>query len=199
MSISAHSLDGFGAEAIVVGGSAGAFDVLGKLLQRLPATSQVPVIVVVHLPARRPSLLPRLFAARCQLPVREPDDKQPVGPGIWFAPPDYHLLVEAQRCFALSIDEPVHFSRPSIDVLFESAARVYGARLLGVVLTGANADGSVGACAIRKLGGVLAVQDPETAEAQEMPKAAIRRAAPQFVGTVEELASMMQMATGGTP
>ncbi|HKP60415.1 MAG TPA: chemotaxis protein CheB [Polyangiales bacterium] len=199
MSTTDQSLAQFRAAAVVIGGSAGAVEVLGKLLPRLPATGQVPVIVIVHLPPRRLSLLPRLFAARCQLPVREPDDKQPVGPGIWFAPPDYHLLIEADHCFALSIDAPVKFSRPSIDVLFESAARVYGAGLLGVLLTGANDDGMLGACAIRKLGGVLAVQDPETAEAQEMPKAAIRRAAPQLVGTVEELASMMHMATGGTP
>ena len=199
MNNAAQSLAQFRADAVVVGGSAGALEVLSKLLPGLPATSQVPVIVVVHLAPRRPSLLPELFARRCQLPVREPYDKQPVEPGIWFAPPDYHLLIEANHCFALSIDAPVKFSRPSIDVLFESAARVYGAGLLGVLLTGANDDGMLGACVIRKLGGVLAVQDPDTAEAQEMPKAAIRRAAPQFVGTVEELASMMLMATGGTP
>jgi two-component system, chemotaxis family, protein-glutamate methylesterase/glutaminase len=189
----------FRADAVVVGGSAGAVEVLGKLLPALPAASQVPVIVVIHLAARRVSLLPKLFASRCQLPVREPDDKQPIGPGIWFAPPDYHLLIEAGRCFALSIDEPVRFSRPSIDVLFESAAQVYGPGLLGVVLTGANDDGALGACTIRKLGGVLAVQDPQEADAGEMPRAAIRRAAPQIVGTVQELASTMIMASGGTP
>jgi two-component system chemotaxis response regulator CheB len=199
MITSPQSLPQFRADAVVVGGSAGAIEVLGQLLPGLSAASQVPVIVVMHLPPRRVSLLPRLFAARCQLPVREPEDKQPIGPGIWFAPPDYHLLVEAGRYFALSIDAPVKFSRPSIDVLFESAAEVYGAGLLGVVLTGANDDAALGACAIRKLGGVLAVQDPQGAEAQEMPRAAIRKAAPQLVGTVRELASMLIVATGGTP
>ncbi|HKU38215.1 MAG TPA: chemotaxis protein CheB [Polyangiales bacterium] len=189
----------FRAQAVVVGGSAGAVEVLGRLLPGLPSDSRVPVIVCVHLAPRRPSLLRQLFAARCRLPVREPDDKQPVGPGIWFAPPDYHLLVESQRCFALSIDQPVKFSRPSIDVLFESAAEAYGPGLLGVVLTGANDDGALGACAIRKLGGVLAVQDPQTAESSEMPKAAIRAASPQFVGSVEELASILITASGGTP
>jgi two-component system chemotaxis response regulator CheB len=193
------SLAQFRAEAVVVGGSAGAIGVLGELLPSLPASCQVPVIVVVHLPPRRASLLPQLFAARCQLPVREPDDKEPIGRGIWFAPADYHLLVDAGRRFALSIDEPIKFSRPSIDVLFESAAQVYGAGLLGVVLTGANDDGASGACAIRKLGGVLAVQDPEDAEAAEMPRAAMKKAAPQIVGTARELATVMVVASGGRP
>jgi two-component system chemotaxis response regulator CheB len=192
-------LSGFRADAVVVGGSAGAVDVLGALLPELPADYAVPVIVVVHLPARRTSLLPPLFAPRCALPVREPEDKQPVGPGVWFAPPDYHLLVEADRTFSLSIDEPVRFSRPSIDVLFESAARAYTSRLLGVVLTGANDDGAEGARAIRRSGGVLAVQSPDTAIASEMPRAAIGRATPQCVGSVQELAAMMIMASGGAP
>jgi two-component system chemotaxis response regulator CheB len=194
-----QALSKFRADAVVVGGSAGAVDVLGTLLPELPADFCLPVIVVVHLPARRTSLLPGLFASRCALPVREPQDKQPIEPGIWFAPPDYHLLIEADHCFALSIDQPVRFSRPSIDVLFESAARAYAARLLAVVLTGANDDGAAGARAIRKLGGVLAVQSPETALASEMPRAAIERSSPQYVGTVQELVGMMILASGGTP
>jgi two-component system chemotaxis response regulator CheB len=190
---------GFRADAIVVGGSAGAVDALGELLRELPANYALPIIIVVHLPARRTSLLPPLFAARCAVPVREPQDKQPIEPGVWFAPPDYHLLVEADRTFSLSIDEPVRFSRPSIDVLFESAARAYGEKLLGVVLTGANDDGAAGACAIRRCGGVLAVQSPETAIASEMPRAAIERSSPQCVGTVHELATIMIIAGGGAP
>jgi two-component system chemotaxis response regulator CheB len=195
----AQSLAQFRAEAVVIGGSAGAVDALGQLLPALGPACTVPVVVVVHLPPRRRSLLPGLFASRCALPVDEPEDKQPITPGIWFAPADYHLLVEADRCFALSIDEPVKFSRPSIDVLFESAARAYGPGLLGIVLTGANDDGAWGACAIRRLGGVLAVQDPGTAESAEMPTAALIQATPQFVGTLKELATMMLIASGGTP
>jgi two-component system chemotaxis response regulator CheB len=199
MNAAQQPLSRFRADAVVVGGSAGAVDVLGVLLPELPADFALPVIVVVHLPARRTSLLPPLFAQRCQLPVREPEDKQPIEPGIWFAPPDYHLLVEADRTFALSIDQPVRFSRPSIDVLFESAAHAYLARLLGVVLTGANDDGAAGARAIRKLGGALAVQSPETALASEMPRAAIEQSSPQWVGTVQELAGVMILASGGAP
>lgn len=199
MNAAAQTLARFHADAVVIGGSAGAVDVLGSLLPGLPVDFPVPVIVVVHLPARRASLLPPLFAQRCKLPVREPEDKQPIEPGIWFAPPDYHLLVEANHTFALSIDQPVRFSRPSIDVLFESAARAYNSRLLGVVLTGANDDGAAGARLIRKLGGVLAVQSPETAVAAEMPRAAIEQSSPQCVGTVKDLASMMLLASGGAP
>jgi two-component system chemotaxis response regulator CheB len=194
-----RALKQFRADAVVVGGSAGAVDVLGTLLPELPADFSLPIIVVVHLPARRTSLLPPLFAQRCALPVREPEDKQPIERGIWFAPPDYHLLVEADHRFALSIDQPVRFSRPSIDVLFESAAHAYTARLLGIVLTGANDDGAAGARTIRRLGGVLAVQSPETALASEMPRAAIAQSSPQYVGTVEELAGMMILASGGAP
>jgi two-component system chemotaxis response regulator CheB len=192
-----RALSSFRAEAVVIGGSAGAVEVLGMLLPEIPATYPLPIIVVVHLPARRASLLPPLFAQRCALAVREPEDKQPVEPGIWFAPPDYHLLVETDHTFALSIDQPVRFSRPSIDVMFESAARAYGSRLLAVVLTGANDDGAAGARAIRKLGGVVAVQSPETALAPEMPRGAIEQASPQWVGSVQELASVMLLASGG--
>lgn len=193
------ALSEFRAEAVVVGGSAGAVDVLGTLLPDLPADFPLPIIVVVHLPARRTSLLPPLFASRCALPVREPEDKQPIERGVWFAPPDYHLLVESDHTFSLSIDRPVRFSRPSIDVLFESAARAYGSALLGVVLTGANDDGARGAQAIRKFGGVVAVQSPDTAVASEMPRAAIERSSPQCVGAVHELAALMILASGGVP
>jgi two-component system chemotaxis response regulator CheB len=189
----------FEADAVVVGGSAGAIEVLGELLPRLPAAFAVPVIVVVHLPPRRASLLPELFTRKCALTVREPEDKQPVTPGIWFAPSDYHLFVEQDRTFALSIDEPVKFSRPSIDVLFESAVRVYAPRLLGLVLTGANEDGALGARAIREQGGLVAVQDPETAFSKAMPLAAIAWAAPQIVASPQELQAVVRSASGGNP
>ena len=199
MTTGTHDLADFRADAVVIGGSAGAVDALGLVLPALPATLALPVIVVLHLPPGRASLLPELFAPRCALPVYEPQDKQPIEPGIWFAPADYHLLVEAERTFALSIDEPVRFSRPSIDVLFESAAEAYGDRLLGILLTGANDDGAAGGCAIRRFGGMFAVQDPETAYASEMPRAAVARAAPQCVAPVKAFAPMIIMASGGTP
>lgn len=175
-------------DAVVVGASAGAVEALNVLLPALPPTLHTPVVVVVHIPSSRPSLLAELFAPKCRLAVREALDKAPIAPAtIWFAPPGYHLLIERDRHFALSIDEPVHYSRPSIDVLFESAADAYDERLLALVLTGANHDGASGAAIIRAKGGFVGVQDPATAAAPTMPALALERAQPQCVGTVHEL------------
>ena len=177
--------------AVVFGASAGAIEALKQILPRVPAATRVPIAVVVHLPPRHPSALVDIFSACCAAPVREAQDKQPTSPGIWFAPPDYHLLFEDDRCFALSVDEPVRYSRPSIDVLFESAARVYGKALVAVVLTGASDDGAQGARAVRDSGGFVVVQDPEAAEAAVMPRAACERAAPQLVATLEQIADLL--------
>lgn len=187
-------------EALVIGASAGAIDALNQLLPAVPADARIPVIVVVHLPPNRPSLLPEVFASRCSARVREPEDKQPIAAGsIWFAPSNYHLLLEVDRSFAFSTDLPVNFSRPSIDVLFESAADVFAARLSCIVLTGANEDGARGASMIRKRGGLLIVQNPESAEAKEMPNAAIARANPQIVATLPVIADLIRLATRAAP
>lgn len=162
-------------QAIVIGASAGAVQALSRILPRLPATYPLPVLVVVHVPAD-PSGLVALFSAKCEIRVREPEDKEPIVPGtVYFAPPGYHLLVEADRSIALSMDEPVLFSRPSIDILFESAADAYGDALVGVVLTGANEDGAKGAEAVMAAGGTMLVQDPADAFAAAMPCAALAR------------------------
>lgn len=177
-------------DAIVIGASAGAVEALGNLLPALPANLDVPVIVVVHVPPNRPSLLVELFAPKCSLSVREAEDKEPIADGtVWFAPPGYHLLIESDRTFALSVDEPVNYSRPSIDVLFESASDVYRERLLALVLTGANQDGAHGAAVVHEAGGLVAVQDPQTASSPTMPALCIARTSPDFVGTLSELAS----------
>jgi two-component system, chemotaxis family, protein-glutamate methylesterase/glutaminase len=177
-------------DAVVVGASAGAVEALGLILPTLPASFAVPLIIVVHIPQNRPSLLVELFAPKCQLPVREAEDKLEVANGtIWFAPPGYHLLIEQQRTFALSLDELVNHSRPSIDVLFESAAEVYGSRLLAMVLTGANHDGAAGAEKVEAAGGLVAVQDPKTAHVSAMPDFALARTKPKMVGTLQELAA----------
>lgn len=162
-------------EAVVIGASAGAVQALSVILPRLPADYPIPVLVVVHVPAE-PSGLPRLFDDKCALDVREPDDKDPIEPGtIYFAPADYHLMVESDRTMALSTDEPVLFSRPSIDILFETAAESYKDGLVGVVLTGANEDGAEGARAVALSGGMVLIEDPETAFAATMPAAALAR------------------------
>ena len=180
-------------DAVVIGGSAGAIDALDTLLPALPASLGAAVIVVIHLPAGRPSLLASIYTGRAGLPVGEAEDKASVAPGVvHFAPPGYHLLVEPDRSFALSIDEPVHFSRPSIDVLFESAAWAYGPRLLGVLLSGASADGADGLAAIARAGGLCWVQAPETAASPFMPTAALRRTPAARVLAPNEMAEALR-------
>ena len=167
-----------GYAAIVVGGSAGGIDALMELLPALPATLQAAVLVVLHLPRDRRSLLVEIFQPRCALPMREAQDKDAITPGsVSFAPPDYHLLVDAGPRLALSVDAPLHFSRPSIDVLFESAADQYGERLVGILLSGANEDGARGLEAIAAAGGLVVVQDSASAPMPTMPQAALARVA----------------------
>src|SRR5690606_37388239 len=140
--------------AVVIGPSAGGVEALLTLLPALPATVRVPVLVVLHVPPTRPTLVAGLLTDRCDLPVREAEDKMPIEPGtVYLAPADYRLLGEPGPVVALSTDEPVHFSRPSIDVLFETAADVFGAGLLGIILTGASSDGADGLDAVRRAGG----------------------------------------------
>ena len=161
-------------EAIVIGASAGAIDALSSILPHLPEHYPFPIMVVVHIPGDQKSLLAELFSAKCQMRVQEPDDKEPIRPGvIYLAPPDYHLLVEQDRVLSLSNEEPVSYCRPSIDVLFDSAADAYKNAVVGVILTGANHDGAEGLKQIAEAGGTALVQDPETAFATAMPAAAL--------------------------
>jgi len=161
-------------QGVVIGASAGGVEALSALLPALPPGMVAALFIVLHLPRERSSLLVDIFSPRCRLPVREAQDKEPVEPGtVYFAPPDYHLLVEPDRRLSLSSEEPVHFSRPAVDVLFESAADAFGAGLVGVVVTGANADGARGLRAVLAAGGVGLVQAPDTAAAAAMPRAAL--------------------------
>ncbi|GAU86427.1 chemotaxis protein CheB [Bosea sp. BIWAKO-01] len=181
------------AEAVVIGASAGALEALSVILPALPAGFRLPVIVVVHVPPNRRSMLAELFDAKCRIPVREAEDKEPIEAGtVYFAPPDYHLLVEMDRCLSLSSDEPVLFSRPSIDVLFESAADAYGPALIAIVLTGANQDGANGMRAIVKAGGTALVQDPASAFASAMPEAAIAACPSAHIMTLDALAALLK-------
>jgi two-component system, chemotaxis family, protein-glutamate methylesterase/glutaminase len=185
-------------EAVVIGASAGGIEALTVILPKLPAALTAALFIVVHVPRERPSLLVEIFRNRCALPVREAEDKEPVEPGtVYFAPPDYHLLLEKDRQIALSTDEPVHYSRPSIDVLFESAADVYGERLLGIILTGANEDGAAGLHAVHRAGGVTAVQKPESAKVPLMVVSALQRSPADFVLSLEEIAELLMVLAGG--
>jgi two-component system, chemotaxis family, protein-glutamate methylesterase/glutaminase len=180
-------------EAVVIGASAGGVEALSEILPALPATFRPALLIVLHLPRERPSLLVEIYEKRCALPVREAEDKEPVEPGtVYFAPPDYHMLVEKSRQIALSTDEPVHYSRPSVDVLFESAADVYGERLLGIILTGANEDGAAGLHAIHRAGGVTVVQQPDSAKVPLMVVSALQRNPADFVLSLPEIGQLLK-------
>ncbi|WP_429577409.1 chemotaxis protein CheB [Paraburkholderia youngii] len=185
----AHTHAPRGYELVVIGGSAGGIEVLNVLLAALPARFAAPVMIVMHLPPDSPSYLVPALAHRCALPVLEPDAGELIQPGrVHVAPPGYHMLVEVDRTVALSTDAAVRFSRPSIDVLFESAAAVYGERLLAILLSGANDDGALGLERVRTLGGTAWVQDPASAGSAEMPRAAIARGAADAIFNPETLA-----------
>jgi two-component system chemotaxis response regulator CheB len=162
---------------IVVGASAGGLRALEVVLGALPTGFPVPIVAVQHRARESTDVFAEVLSRGTPLPVREVEDEDPLrAPGVYVAPPDYHVLVEPGR-LALSVDDPVSFSRPSIDVLFESAADAYGAGVLAVLLTGANADGANGMARVKAVGGIAIVQDPHTAESPEMPSAAIALAA----------------------
>ena len=162
-------------KAVVIGASAGGVQALLQILPALPASYRLPVLIVVHVPPDRDNALVSLFQARCQIEVREAEDKEPVLPGVvYFAPSDYHLLVEKDATLSLSSDELVNHSRPSIDVLLESSADAFGPELVGVILTGANDDGARGLQAVVEAGGVAIVEDPAEAYASAMPAASLR-------------------------
>ncbi|WCM25023.1 chemotaxis protein CheB [Sphingomonas sp. QA11] len=181
--------------AVVIGASAGAVDALSRILPALPADYPLPILIVVHIPPDRQNILAPLFQAKCRMAVREAEDKEPaLGGVIYFAPADYHLLVEAEGTLSLSSDEAVLHSRPSIDVLFESAADAFGAALIGVVLTGANPDGAKGLKAIADAGGTVIVEDPANAYADAMPLAALQECPLATIIPLTEIASHLMKA-----
>jgi two-component system chemotaxis response regulator CheB len=184
-------------DAVAIGASAGGVEALSMLLPAVPAALRAAILIVLHLPRERASVLAEIFSSKCARPVREAVDKEPVEPGtVYFAPPDYHLLVDragpAGAHLALSADDLVNFSRPSIDVLFESAADVYGQRLIGIILTGANHDGAAGLAAVHEAAGITVVQHPDTAQSSLMPMAAIKRSPVDYVLTLEQIAELLR-------
>ncbi|GLS05273.1 chemotaxis protein CheB [Chitiniphilus shinanonensis] len=175
-------LDPHRVQALVIGGSAGGIEALLQLLPALPADCPIPVVVLVHLPDGHYSLLPDVFAPHVALPVKEADEKEALSPGtLYFAPPGYHLLIERNRTFSLSTEPPVHYSRPAIDVLFETAADAYGPTLAALLLTGANEDGAAGLAQVTRHGGTVLVQDPAEARIPTMPLAGLRATGGQAI------------------
>lgn len=178
-------------ELVAIGASWGGLTAIKRVLEPLPAGFGAAVVIAQHRSANTDGRLAELLAAHCALTVAEAEDKQTLDPGIvLLAPPDYHLLVEPGSV-ALSVDERVHYSRPSIDVLLQSAADAYGDRAAAVVLTGANADGAKGLARIAARGGTAIVQDPETAVRREMPQAALAATPAAHVLELDRIGSLL--------
>lgn len=183
--------------AVVVGASAGAVEALLTILPQLPDGYPAPVLVVVHVPPDRDHALVALMDPRCRVRVKEAEDKELAEPGtVYFAPADYHLLVETDGTLALSSDELVNYSRPAIDVLFESAAHAFGPDLLAIVLTGANEDGAEGLLAVCQAGGTALVQDPASAMAATMPQAALRACPSAQIADMDGIVAALRAAGG---
>jgi two-component system chemotaxis response regulator CheB len=184
--------------AIVVGGSAGALEALERIVPALPKALPVAVALVLHMLPGRPSGLSGVLGPLTPLRVKEAEDKEPLAPGtLYLASPNYHLLVERERCFSLSMDEPVLFSRPSIDVLFDSAADAYGPALCGVLLSGANEDGAAGLKHIHDAGGTTVVQAPDSAGSRQMPAAALAALAVDHVLPPDRIGPLLALLAGG--
>jgi len=187
-------------DAIVIGASAGGLDALGVFLPMLEAGLPVPILIVQHISATSDSFIITYFDRMCKLKVKEAEEKEILEPGcVYFAPPDYHLLVEADKSISLSNEEKVNYSRPSIDVLFETASWAYGNRLIGIILTGANWDGAAGCELIKKGGGLIIVQDPKTASISRMPESVIERFKPDYVLPLQEIGPLINKIFNSTP
>lgn len=179
-------------DLVVIGGSAGAIQALPLILTQLPASFSLPIVIVLHRLEGSGSYLHQYFKQHCILPVVEVEDKQPLLPGqVYIAPAGYHLLVENEGYFSLSIDPRVNYCRPSIDVLLESAADSYGNRLVGIILTGANTDGSKGLKKVKEAGGLTIVQRPMTAAVDIMPRAAIKATDVDWVLNLEQIGCLL--------
>jgi len=179
-------------EAVVIGVSAGGLVALSEILKGLPGNYPLPLIVIQHRSKNERTLLEEVLQAKCVITIRQADEKERIEGGkVYFAPPDYHLLIERDRSFSLTCDEPVNFSRPSIDLLFETAAEVYRSKLVGIILTGANRDGAAGIRAVKERGGLTIAQDPATSLFPDMPRAAIDTGSVQHILTTTEIKDLL--------
>ena len=180
-------------QAIVMGTSAGGLVTLKKMLPLFPVGFPIPIIIVQHISPQSDSFFVKMLDDISKIKVKEAVDKEMIAPGtVYFAPPDYHLLVERDHSLSLSMDEKVNYSRPSIDVLFETAAEAYHKKLIGIVLTGANSDGADGLLKIKHFGGYTIVQDPKEAENSIMPEKAIRLSRPDLIASLDNIITFLK-------
>ncbi|MBI2571601.1 MAG: chemotaxis protein CheB [Candidatus Schekmanbacteria bacterium] len=196
--MSAHASDRRGpglrvpARLVVIGASAGGLKALEVILGALPPDFPLPIVIVQHQHASSGDLLAQILGGRTGLRVKQADEKEEISPGVvYIAPASYHLFIEDDHTFSLSVGPPVSYARPSIDVLFESAADAYGAAVVGVVLTGANRDGAEGMRKIREAGGTTVVEDPATAEVASMPLSVLEKTAVDEVAPLTRIAEIL--------
>jgi two-component system chemotaxis response regulator CheB len=179
-------------KAIVIGASAGGMEAIKSILSRLPADFSLPIIIVQHMKAGKSSNTEDYFKRYCKINIKEAESNMKIKKGVaYFAPPNYHLLVEKNKTLTLSVEEKMNYSRPSIDVLFETAADVYKKELIGVILTGASSDGSNGLLEIKNKGGLCIVQDPKTALMNIMPSEALKKVEADYVLSLEDIADAL--------
>jgi two-component system chemotaxis response regulator CheB len=179
-------------EAIVIGVSSGGMNAMKVMFSLLPKEFKTPIIIVQHISSQSENLWIRLLNDKSNLHIKEADEKESIEYGkVYIAPPNYHLLIERNKTFSLTIDERVNFARPSIDVLFESAAEAYKNKLIGVILTGSNNDGTNGLKRIKEYGGLTIVQDPTTAESNYMPASAIAAMQMDYILTLENIIKLL--------
>lgn len=179
-------------EAIVIGASSGGMNAIKFIVSLLPENFSIPIICVLHVSPHSDSQWITFLKHQSKLIIKEADEKEQIQPGsVYIAPPNYHLLIEKDKTFSLTVDERVNFARPSIDVLFESAAYAHRHRLIGIVLTGSNSDGAGGIKQIKESGGMVIIQKPETAESPYMPAAAAAITQPDYILTLEDIAELL--------
>ena len=187
-------------EAIVIGVSAGGMNALNFIFSVLPSGFSIPIIIVQHVSALSDNDWIKLLNDKSNLTIKEADEKEKIETGnVYIAPANYHLMIENDKTFSLTIDEYVNFARPSIDVLFESAAEAYKNKLIGIVLTGANNDGTKGIKRIKECGGLAIIQDPKTAESSTMPASAIAAIQPDYILSLEKIVQLLVKLTQTNP
>lgn len=180
-------------KVIVIGGSAGSFQSILHILEELPKNFNIPIIITIHRLKHIRSGLVESVSIKSNATIIEPFDKEDIKPNnIYIAPSNYHLFIEPDYSFSLSTEEPIEFSRPSIDVLFGSAAKVYKKNIIGILLSGANKDGAKGVKTIKENSGIVIIQDPNEAEVDIMPKSALEIISPDYIFKIEEIIAFLQ-------
>lgn len=186
-------------KAVVIGSSAGGLNAVRTILKDLEKGFKVPILIVQHLSHQSENYMTKYLNEICSINVKEAEEKEkPLAGNVYIAPPNYHLLVETDGTLSLTVGHKVNYSRPSIDVLFKTAADAYRGKLIGIILTGANSDGSEGLKCIKEYGGITIVQNPNTAEVNQMPISALKKTNVDYVLDLNEISTKLVELVGGT-